>query len=853
MAYTTFEDSSANHGGASQHGTNDSDTITLDASQSGQLALPDGSYVTEADMLRDGIDLVLQTPEGTVVIEGYFAQEPPPSLVAPDGKTLTPDLVESFTHSPQEYARSNQSADDVSPVGAVQEITGEAHVIHTDGTIRTIGVGTHIYQGDIIETEENGAVNIMFIDETTFAISEDARLAIDEYVFDSATQSGTTNFSVLKGIFVFTSGLIGREDPDDVMIDTPSGSIGIRGTIIAGNVDTGEITVIEGAIVLYDFNGNSVTLSNQYETARFNTLDQAIDYMGELSAGDIATKFTNVSNVSGDLFSYIEDSAIEAQSGNTENVVDSTESENTIEEQAVDTSQEQVETMDIITSDEITDSSVEDLSNDNTDIAQNTSPETVETTTNTASDTTETETGITPPDVDTSEQPTFYINVTPFHVPEGATGVIVAHVTGNFTDVTYIKLLGLSSNFYQVERLDANNFVIRNTVTMDAEDYHPLNIAASNDLGTSVITQTINLDIGFINEPIDFLDVAGTIGYNFTGSNSSTTIYNMSQEFQDPEGRINNYTISNLSSNINFDAEGAIEIDSNGQLIIALDNTITPETFTFDITVHSWDGQTATQQFTYDVVTSTNHTGSVFDTTVETGTVYNTDATTIDFLSLCRTVFANSTDTDKTVTIDADLATVVLGGGLDTIYIDGINANVKAGDGYDHFYINDNDYNVYGEGGNDRFESYLGKVGNIYGGEGNDRIYIDGETVSSLSGTHTFDGGIGYDTLIYNDVGNVDFSIIPDGVLHNLEQISLLNNQTNTIDLTYNDVVDMTDNDNVLFIRTDTSVTDTVNFHSGPNTFVNAGVTNHAGNDYRVLTDGNITLLVDTDASINMI
>ena len=53
MAYTTFEDSSANHGGASQHGTNDSDTITLDASQSGQLALPDGSYVTEADMLRD--------------------------------------------------------------------------------------------------------------------------------------------------------------------------------------------------------------------------------------------------------------------------------------------------------------------------------------------------------------------------------------------------------------------------------------------------------------------------------------------------------------------------------------------------------------------------------------------------------------------------------------------------------------------------------------------------------------------------------------------------------------------------------------------------------------------------------
>ena len=138
-------------------------------------------------------------------------------------------------------------------------------------------------------------------------MSEDSRLSIDEYVFDPATNEGSTDFSVLKGLFVFTSGLIGREDPDDVNIDTPMGSIGIRGTIIAGNVDNGEITVVEGAIVLRDFNGNEVTLANQFETAQFMPSEGTINEMGQLSAKQVSSNFKGVSGVSGSLFSSIQD------------------------------------------------------------------------------------------------------------------------------------------------------------------------------------------------------------------------------------------------------------------------------------------------------------------------------------------------------------------------------------------------------------------------------------------------------------------------------------------------------------------------------------------------------------------
>ncbi len=156
-------------------------------------------------------------------------------------------------------------------------------------------------------------MNINFIDETSFAVSENARLSIDEYVFDPATESGQTDFSVLKGMFIYTSGLIGREDPDDVTIETPVGSIGIRGTIIAGDVDLGEITVVEGAIVLRDFSGNEVTLADQFESARFSTDGTGIEPMGQLAANDVAAKFSSVSNVSPTLFSSINDAAAETK------------------------------------------------------------------------------------------------------------------------------------------------------------------------------------------------------------------------------------------------------------------------------------------------------------------------------------------------------------------------------------------------------------------------------------------------------------------------------------------------------------------------------------------------------------
>jgi hypothetical protein len=198
---------------------------------------------------------------------------------------------------------------DENQIGEVTEVTGAAIVIRTDGSEEQITLGTEIFEGDIVETTDAGAVNIGFIDDSSFAVSSDARIAIDEFVFDPASEAGAQDFSVLRGVFMYTSGLIGRENPDSVEIDTPVGSIGIRGTIIGGNINPdgeSQVTVIEGAIVVRN-NGGEQLLTTQYDTVRLNSMDMAPSSVETLSVDRVANDYGAIKDVSSDLFSSFND------------------------------------------------------------------------------------------------------------------------------------------------------------------------------------------------------------------------------------------------------------------------------------------------------------------------------------------------------------------------------------------------------------------------------------------------------------------------------------------------------------------------------------------------------------------
>jgi len=281
--------------------------------ENGTVHLPQGIEVSACEMTREGSSLVLTAPDGQVfVIEGYFATLESPAIIGANGSILSPQLVQSFltTAGDVQVAANNQISDQ-SPVGEVSETSGNATVTHADGTKEKITTGTQIFEGDVIETDAKGAVNIKFADDSTFAVSENARMSVDDFSFNPSDQSGTTGLSILRGVFMFTSGLVGRENPDAVHLNTPVGSIGIRGTIIGGHIGedgNSQISVLEGAIVVRNGTGEQI-LSDQFATVQLTGFNAPISSIGTLDAGSISKSYGAVRSVSATLFTSIDDTA----------------------------------------------------------------------------------------------------------------------------------------------------------------------------------------------------------------------------------------------------------------------------------------------------------------------------------------------------------------------------------------------------------------------------------------------------------------------------------------------------------------------------------------------------------------
>ncbi len=130
-------------------------------------------------------------------------------------------------------------------IGTVNTVSGQAFVIRADGTREELDVNTMLYPGDVLETSSDGVIGVVLADETTFAMGGDGHMALDEVVFDPETQEGSLSLSIFKGVFTVVSGLVSKTDPEAMVINTPVGSIGIRGTQIGLELSDGEnLTVV---------------------------------------------------------------------------------------------------------------------------------------------------------------------------------------------------------------------------------------------------------------------------------------------------------------------------------------------------------------------------------------------------------------------------------------------------------------------------------------------------------------------------------------------------------------------------------------------------------------------------------
>lgn len=134
--------------------------------------------------------------------------------------------------------------------GRIQFVNGNVTVQNAAGQSRAATTGMEVGTGDTVRTH-NGLVQIRYSDGAIVSLQQDAEYTIQNYRFaGKADGSEQGIFRLIKGTMRTITGLVGRTHRAAYALNTPTATIGIRGT--GGVIDVNPVT---GATTLYGTSG----------------------------------------------------------------------------------------------------------------------------------------------------------------------------------------------------------------------------------------------------------------------------------------------------------------------------------------------------------------------------------------------------------------------------------------------------------------------------------------------------------------------------------------------------------------------------------------------------------------------
>ncbi len=159
---------------------------------------------------------------------------------------------------------SGTSVSSSEPIGKVVRATKTVRASGTAGT-RILEQNAEIFQLDRISTNASGIGEFQFNDGTKLAIGPGASLAVNQLVLKGKSRFQKLGLSAARGTFRWISG---SSAPSAYKINTPHGTIGIRGTAI-------DVTIRSGRVYVALITGNAKFCAG----SSCRTLKRSCDYI----------------------------------------------------------------------------------------------------------------------------------------------------------------------------------------------------------------------------------------------------------------------------------------------------------------------------------------------------------------------------------------------------------------------------------------------------------------------------------------------------------------------------------------------------------------------------------------------
>lgn len=120
--------------------------------------------------------------------------------------------------------------------GKVTSLDGFAFIERGESELKA-SIGDTLFVSDSLKTEENSSLGITLEDDTIISMGPNRHIVIENFVFQPHNKIFSLITRMLKGSFVYFSGLIGSLAPESVKVETPEANIALRGTRILVHVE----------------------------------------------------------------------------------------------------------------------------------------------------------------------------------------------------------------------------------------------------------------------------------------------------------------------------------------------------------------------------------------------------------------------------------------------------------------------------------------------------------------------------------------------------------------------------------------------------------------------------------------
>jgi VCBS repeat-containing protein len=197
------------------------------------IIVPNAHLLFNGDFKQSGVDLILSADDQKLVLHDYFKGEKRVALASPDGAHLTGDIVKALAGH-VEYAQADGSASVNKVIGHVTKLAGTATAIR-NGVSIILNQGDNVEKGDVVQSGSGSTLGITFIDGTVFGLSSNARMVLNEMVYDPNGSNNSSLLSLVAGTITFVAGETAKHG--DMKIDTPVATMGIRGTAVLVEID----------------------------------------------------------------------------------------------------------------------------------------------------------------------------------------------------------------------------------------------------------------------------------------------------------------------------------------------------------------------------------------------------------------------------------------------------------------------------------------------------------------------------------------------------------------------------------------------------------------------------------------